>query len=308
MEIVFLGTGSAWGLPEYSCTCAICRKMNQLGQYRSRTSLLVIGTDTILVDCGPDVRSQMVRWSVKCPDAIVITHEHGDHYLGLDDLLAFRRSTPRDSWIPIPVYATEQTWQVIERRFGYLVGSLLEKREARPGQTLEGLRVRVTPFKTYHGPIVPGAVGYVFEEETPDRGKCRVVYTSDLIRVEQEILLLQEPDVLIIQAHWLNQPRENRPNHMSFQRAMDYIRRWQPRLATYLVHISAGDRVEDDPCNNFLKKLEPLSPLAAPSSHVPYPVPKCQEEWQDVVETICRDYQIPGPVRVAYDGLRITIP
>jgi phosphoribosyl 1,2-cyclic phosphate phosphodiesterase len=308
MEIVFLGTGSAWSLPEYSCACAICSTMNKLGEYRSRTSLLVIGSDTILVDCGPDLRSQMVKSSMKRPDAVLITHEHGDHYLGLDDLLAFRRSTPKDSWKPIPIYATEQSWQAIELRFGYLVGSLIEKRVASPGQPLEGLRIRVTPFKTFHGPSVPGAVGYVFEDETPGSGECRVVYTSDLVRVEEDTPLLEEPDVLIIQTHWLNEPRENRPHHLSFQRAMDYIRRWQPKSATYLVHISAGDRVEGDPCNNFLKKLEPLSPLVDPSTKLAYPVPRCQAEWQDTVERICKDYQVPLPVRVASDGLRIRVP
>jgi phosphoribosyl 1,2-cyclic phosphate phosphodiesterase len=308
MDVVFLGTGSAWSLPEHSCTCAICRTLNELGQYRSRTSLLAIGTDTILVDCGPDLRSQMVKSSMKRPDAVIITHEHGDHYLGLDDLLAFRRSTPRDSWEPIPVYATEQAWKAIELRFGYLLHSLIDKRVARPGQPLDGLRVRVTPFKTYHGPNVPGSVGYVLEDETPGRRKCRVVYTSDFIRVEEESPLLQEPDVLIIQSHWLNEPKENKAHHMSFQRAMDYIRRWHARLATYLVHISAGDRVQGDPCNNILKKLVPLSPLVDPSSRAPYVVPKCQEEWQNTVDRICRDYDFPGPVRVAYDGLRISIP
>ncbi len=63
---------------------------------------------TILVDCGPDIRVQMKAVGCRRPDAILITHEHGDHYLGMDDLLVLRRSMPVDEWAPIPVYATEQ--------------------------------------------------------------------------------------------------------------------------------------------------------------------------------------------------------
>ncbi len=309
MEILFLGTGAAWSLPEHSCTCAICRTMRRLGEHRTRTSLLVVGADTVLVDCGPDLLSQMAKSSMTCPDAVIITHEHGDHYLGLDELLCFRRSTPKELWNPIPVYATATTWQAIELRFGYLVGSLIEKRVAVPGQALQGLRLQVTPFKTFHGPSAAGSVGYVMEDRTGDpRSFSKVVYTSDFVRVDEDAPVLREPDVLIIQSHWLNEPRENRPNHMSFQNAADYIRGWKPRLATYLVHISDGDYVQDDPCNGFLKKRAPLSPLADPPTRKPYPVPRCQEEWQRTVDQICRDHQVPGPVYVAYDGMRIRVP
>ena len=69
---------------------------------------------------------------------MLITHEHGDHYLGLDELLCFRRNLPPKDWTPIPVYATEQAWSQVETRFGYLLGSLLEKRLAIPGRNLRG--------------------------------------------------------------------------------------------------------------------------------------------------------------------------
>jgi len=92
---------------------------------------------------------------------------------------------------------------------------------------------------------------------------------------------------------------------MSFQRAMDYIKSWRPKIASYLVHISDADRVLGDPCNNSLKKLGPLSPLSDPATGEPYPIPTCQEEWQQCVERICLDYDVPGRVLVAYDGMMI---
>jgi phosphoribosyl 1,2-cyclic phosphate phosphodiesterase len=133
----------------------------------------------------------------------------------------------------------------------------------------------------------------------------RLVYTSDFMRIDEEPQLLCEPDVLVMQTHWFNEPHFNRPFHMSFQAAMDYIRRWKPKTATYLVHMSDGDLVEGDPCNNSLKKIAPASPLKPPGSETPYSVPKCQREWQDTVERVCNDHGIPGEIVVAYDGLTI---
>jgi len=307
MEIVFLGTGSAWGLPEYSCSCVACKKMIEAGESRTRTSFVTRGVETILVDCGPDLRFQMWNCNLQKPDLILITHEHGDHFLGMDDLLAFRRSMPREAWTPIPVYATEQTWKAVEIRFSYLLASLVEKRVAEPGKPLDGIRTRVTPFKTFHGPTAAGSVGYVLENPT-ENGYFKLVYTSDFMHLDEEPSILLEPDVLVIQSHWLNEPIKNRPYHMSFQKAIEYIKRWRPKEATFLVHISGGDQVPGDPSNDTVKKAAPLSPLKPPGSGIPYPIPGCQSEWQNVIERICLDHGVPGPVVVAYDGYRRDFP
>lgn len=305
-ELVILGSGSAWCVPEHSCSCAICTAMRQRGELRTRTSLLVKGPETILVDCSPDVRLQMSREEMKRPDVVLITHEHGDHFLGLDDLLAFRRSMPRESWRPIPVYASEQAWKAIEVRFGYLIGSLLEKRIAVPGLPLDGTITHIVPFKTFHGDTAPGSLGYVMDVEGSDT-RTRVVYTSDFMSLDKEPDILMEPDILILQAHWFNEPCENRPSHMSFQNGIDYIKRWKPRNGTYLVHISDGDLIPGDPCNNFLKKLPPIAPFCSPSSGNAYPVPRCAQEWQERVDKVCKDYQVPGPVVVTHDGMSIAL-
>lgn len=305
MEILFLGTGSAWSLPEHSCGCAICTGMTELGEERTRTSFVVrSGAETILVDCGPDLRVQMRRHGLERPDLILITHEHGDHYLGMDDLLVFRRSVPKTAWTPIPVYATEQSWKEIATRFGYLVGSLVERRHVVPGTQVAGPRMKITPFKTFHGPFAKGSVGYVFENGSSEP-PFKLAYTSDFMRLEAEPDFLLEPDILVMQAHWLNEPVENRPHHMSFQNALEYIERWRPKKATYLVHISDADKVPGDPCNDFVKKYDAASPLAVPNSDVAYPVPRCQSEWQTVVDRIRSDRGIPAPIIVARDGLRV---
>jgi phosphoribosyl 1,2-cyclic phosphate phosphodiesterase len=278
--------------------------MNALGEERTRTSLLIKNDESLLVDCGPDLRLQLKANHLTRPDAVLITHEHGDHFLGMDDLLVFRRSIPADDWQPIPVYATETAWKGIEVRFGYLLGSLVEKRIAVPGTMLEGLKTKVTPFKTFHGPSAAGSVGYIFETDTAGQyGK--LVYTSDFMRIDDEPTLLENPDVLVIQAHWLHEPEFNRPFHMSFQSAMEYIKRWNPRKAVYLVHISDMDLVPGDPGNNFMKKIPPRSPLTIPGSDLAYPVPTCSDEWQSVLDRIRNDYELPCPVFITRDGLKV---
>jgi hypothetical protein len=57
--------------------------------------------------------------------------------------------------------------------------------------------------------------------------------------------------------------------------------------------------------NGFMKKIPPASPLQDPSTGKPYPVPQCQNEWQQVVDLIAAHYELPCPVIVARDGLRV---
>ncbi len=307
MEIQFLGTGAAWCVPEHSCDCSICAKMRELGEERTRTAFVVrTKHESILVDCGPDIRRQMIRCDLERPDAVLITHEHGDHFLGLDDLLAFRRSVPADVWRPLPVYATEVAWKSIEVRFGYLVGSLIEKRIASPNEPLEGILTKVTPFKTFHGPVAAGSVGYALEP-IEDNVPTKILYTSDFFTIPEEPNFLLRPEILVMQSHWLNEPQNNRPSHMSLQRALDYIRRWEPTKATYLVDVSDGDYVPGDPCNNFMKKLAPEAPLENPHTGEAYPVPRCGAEWQEVVDRITKDYDLSCPLIMSEDGLTVRL-
>ncbi|MBW1981517.1 MAG: MBL fold metallo-hydrolase [Deltaproteobacteria bacterium] len=302
MRIIFLGTGAAWALPEIGCDCRICREMQRRGEARRRTAIYLEAQEKILIDCGPDIRQQWHDNGLEGVDAVLITHEHGDHYLGLDELVALRRSADPSNWQSIPVYATERTWQAIEQRFGYLLEKTLAKKMVTPGERVADLRTSIVPFKTYHGPVAAGSVGYMIE----DNGK-RIVYTSDLLNLDSEAEVLQRPDVLIIQSHWLNEPQKNRPSHLSLQRALPLIRKWQPREHVYLVHISDADQVPGDPANVYLKKVPPAQPLCPPGSNTPYPVPTCQQEWQQVVEQVFGDHGLQVAVTVAYDGLQVEV-
>jgi phosphoribosyl 1,2-cyclic phosphate phosphodiesterase len=308
-SLIFLGTGGAWRTPEMGCSCVICNAMNNRGERRTRTSLWFEGVVRVLVDCGPDVADQLDSNGLDAPEAVLITHEHGDHYLGLDELEAFRRRAPREAFAPLPTYAHEAAWGTIEARFGYLLGKLLDKRLARPGLPLAGLDGRgltITPFKTDHGPMPKGAVGYIMEYESLGRPR-KLVYTSDFENVPEGPLLLREPDILVAQAHWFNEPRENIPHHMSLQRLLGFVAGWQPREHVYLVHISDGDVAQGESEADCMKKRAPLDPLRDAGTRRPLPVPTCHEEWQEFAELVFKQAGLDVPVTVARDGLKVPV-
>lgn len=308
MDLVFLGTGGAWGLPELDCPCLICREMQSRGERRSRTSLLLSGEKTLLIDCGPDASNQLSQHRVGRPDAVLITHEHGDHYMGLDELSSFKRAVPRGEFVPIPVFMTSKSWEVIKVRFGYLEETgVIKTHLIEPGMPFEVEGFKALSFKTDHGPFAKGSVGYLLETEDDQGRGWKLLYSSDFLGLAESPRAILEPDYLIIQSFWLHEPAENTANHMSLQKALDYIRLWKPQKATFLVHIGDGDLVPGDPANDILKKKGPGSPLRPPSGGDPYPVPLCQSDWQETADRIAADHHLPCALTVAYDGLSVRL-
>jgi phosphoribosyl 1,2-cyclic phosphate phosphodiesterase len=308
MELIFLGTGGAWGLPELNCSCQICNEHRRKGEKRDRTALLLSGGNTLLIDCGPDIRAQLSRNQINKVDTVLITHEHGDHYMGLDELFAYKRTMARDAFSPIPVCMSLESWRIIQQRFGYLEEmGVMEVSIVQPGEWLDAGVFTIMPFKTDHGTFASGSVGFVIG--FPDRnGKAaRVVYTSDFMNLPEILPALRHADYLIIQSFWLNEPVENRPHHMSFQRAIPFIRMLEPKKETFLVHIGDADQISGDPANIMLKKYAPKAPLSHGEHLPPYPIPLNQEQWQQTVDQIRKDCGLSARVTVAYDDQRIEI-
>jgi len=308
MDILFLGTGGAWGVPEVNCECFICREMRKRGEKRERTSILLSGETNLLIDCGPDIRSQLLRNRVERVEGVLISHEHGDHYMGMDELFAYRRNSPKDTWRPVPVYLTSETWDVVSARFAYLEQmDVIQSHLIEPGKWFTHEEFEIFPFKTEHGAFAKGSVGFAIRSKDRQGREKSLVYTSDFMDLPGVPSELVSPDYLIIQSFWLNEPLNNRPHHMSFQRAIRFIELLKPGKGVFLVHIGDADMVPGDPANGNLKKYGPRDPLRPRSGEDPYPIPLNQEQWQHTVDRIVLDRGLPYKVTVAYDDLCVRI-
>ena len=85
-EIEFLGTGTSTGVPQIGCGCEVC-KSGDSRDHRLRTSAIIrTNGKSILIDCGPDFRTQILRSDSPEIDCLLLTHIHYDHLGGIDDL------------------------------------------------------------------------------------------------------------------------------------------------------------------------------------------------------------------------------
>ena len=84
--LTFLGTGTSMGVPTLGCDCAVCTSTDPHNR-RTRPSIrLAYNGHTVLIDTGPDFHAQALRENVRRVDAVLYTHGHADHVLGMDDL------------------------------------------------------------------------------------------------------------------------------------------------------------------------------------------------------------------------------
>jgi phosphoribosyl 1,2-cyclic phosphate phosphodiesterase len=98
-----------------ACGCEVCKSSNDKDK-RLRSSILVqSATTTIVVDTGPDFRTQMLRINLKELNAVVFTHPHKDHVAGLDDVKAFNFFMKK----PMQLYANSLTEEALRREFYY---------------------------------------------------------------------------------------------------------------------------------------------------------------------------------------------
>src|ERR1051325_2784472 len=109
VKITVLGSGTSVGVPTVGCECEVCTSSDPRDQ-RLRPSILVsYAGRNVLIDTTPDFRTQALRARIEHLDAVLFTHAHADHMMGLDDVRPFNfRQKDR-----IPIYASENTMAAI---------------------------------------------------------------------------------------------------------------------------------------------------------------------------------------------------
>jgi phosphoribosyl 1,2-cyclic phosphate phosphodiesterase len=201
------------GVPTLACRCEVCRSSDPRDQ-RTRPSVLLSYNDrNIVIDTTPDFRQQALRAGITHLDAILYTHAHADHILGLDDIRPFNAKQKS----PIPIYASQETLSILRRTFAYVfepqsAESSIPQVELHPlAGEFELFGSRVIPIRAQHGPLSVhgfriGSIAYLTDfSSVPDASKAMLLnldhFILDALRytphpmhstVDQSLVLVRE--------------------------------------------------------------------------------------------------------------------
>jgi phosphoribosyl 1,2-cyclic phosphate phosphodiesterase len=227
MQVYFLGTGTSQGIPVIGSQHSVCKSTDAKDK-RLRVSVWITWNDhSIVVDCGPDFRQQMLNCGCNQLDGILFTHEHADHTAGLDDIrpFFFKQGSP------IPVYGHQRVLQNLSKRFDYIFENDNKYPGAPSVHAIEIINDQnfmigttpVIPINVHHGHV------QVFGFRIQD-----FAYLTDVKTIEDtETQKLKGVKVLVVNAL----REESHHSHFNLQEALDFINLVQPETA-YLTHIS----------------------------------------------------------------------
>ncbi len=235
VRITVLGSGTSVGVPTIGCACAVCTSPDPRDQ-RLRPSILIRrGDRNILIDTTPDFRAQALRARLHRLDAILYTHEHADHIMGLDDVRPFNFHQKGS----IPFYASPHTMDTIRRCFHYVFAadgaqSAVPRLEPHilDGSPFEVCGIGFRPIRLAHGSGM--SYGYRFGA---------AAYLTDHSDIPDESLAqLDSLDVLFLDA-LRHRPH---PTHSTVERSVRYVEQLRPRRAffTHICHDLPHARTE----------------------------------------------------------------
>jgi len=226
LKIKILGTGTSQGIPVVGCKCKVCTSPDSKDE-RLRVSVHITTKSglKILIDTSPDLRQQLLANKITAVDAILVTHEHNDHIIGLDDVRPINFLHKK----VLPLYANERVIKDIRSKFSYAFGPSpypggprLETNIIDQEQfTIQGEKIQV--IKIWHGklPILAFRID-------------KFAYVTDIKTIETvELNKLKGLEVLVISTL----REEEHPSHLSLTEVVEIIEKIQPQR-TYLTHIS----------------------------------------------------------------------
>jgi len=224
IHITVLGSGTSSGVPTIGCTCAVCSSTDPRDKRLRPSILLQYEGHNVVIDTTPDFRQQVLRAGISHLDAILYTHAHADHILGLDDVRPFN-FRQRES---IPVYGTTDTLAALQRVFCYAFDEKIESMVPK----LDLRRMDETPFELF---------GVEFAPIRLEHGKGTVygfkfgaaAYLTDHSEIpEKSLTQLQELDVLFLDALRY----KPHPTHSTVENSLKVVERLKPRRA-FFTHI-----------------------------------------------------------------------
>lgn len=227
MQLKFLGTGTSQGIPVIGSNHPVCLSKNPKDKRLRTSTLITTNTEKkILIDCGPDFRQQMLAQNEHQVDAVLVTHEHNDHIIGLDDLRPLIFINQQD----MPIYCQHRVAKEIQYRFPY---AFAEHRY--PGApSFELIEITPQPFKLFDTTIIPIEI---MHGKLPIYGYKigNLAYITDAKSIpETSMAQLMNLEVLIINC--LRAEKEHH-SHLILPEVLEIINRLKPKT-TYLTHIS----------------------------------------------------------------------
>lgn len=227
-EAVVLGSGTSHGVPTigYEYTDAFLANSKN---HRWRSGLLIRGYQgNIVVDCSPEFRLQMLREDVRTIEAIILTHTHADHMMGMDDLRAYS-----DRLGELPLLTLPDHFDIVRQVFPYafrtpppgLTFPRFDLRAIQPVEHIAGLEIQT--FTVLHG-TQPSAMP-VIGLRIGDFG-----YVTDVKTVpEPAFEAVQGVKTLLLDGL---RPRPH-PSHFNFEEAIAFARKVGAER-TYLTHLT----------------------------------------------------------------------
>jgi len=226
VKLHLLGTGTSQGVPVINCNCVACSSSDPVDKRFRSAAVFEINDVFLLVDTGPDLRMQLLKANIPRIDAILYTHEHNDHVIGLDDIRPYNFKQKSD----IPIYGQSRVLREIKSRFAYIFSEI--KYPGAPGakafeisgdETIQIKGIEITPINVLHGRIE--ILGYRI-------GNAAFITDASFIS-DSELKKLQGLDVLVINALRM----EQHPAHFNLDEALELIEKVNPKRS-FITHVS----------------------------------------------------------------------
>lgn len=246
LKIQFLGTGTSQGIPVIGSDHPVNFSTNPKDKRLRSSVLLTKNGQNIIIDCGPDFRQQMLRANARTLEAILFTHEHNDHVLGIDDTRSYSYFAGK----PMDVYGLKRTLDEIKVRFPYVFAE--EKYPGAPSLHLHFVEnnafeiagFKIEPLEILHGNLP--IIGYLVD------GKFAYITDASFIS-DQTFEKIKGVEVLVLNAL---RKKEIHHSHFTLEQALEISDKLKTKKA-YFTHISLTLGFHDDvqeelPENRFL--------------------------------------------------------
>ena len=236
MKITVLGSGTSTGVPTIGCHCNVCTSTDPRDNRLRPSVMFHFGGKNVLIDTTPDFRAQMLRTKVQKLDAVLFTHPHADHILGLDDVRPFNFRQAG----PIPMYGSAVTLEAIRRIFPYIFA---ERAFESTVPKIALNEVDTTPFELFGATVTPVKLRHGNHFEVLGFRINNSAYLTDHSEIPDAALeQLHGLDVLFLDALRY----KPHPTHSTVERSLKYVEQLAPRMAyfTHICHDLGHERAE----------------------------------------------------------------